>query len=254
MTLRVAALQHDIVWEDPRANFARLTPWIAAAAAAQARLVVLTEMFSTGFSMNTAVTAEAPGGPSAEFLATEAKQHDVWVCGSVAERSEYADLPSNTLILADPEGNLNRYRKIHPFTYSGEHEHFAAGEEFVTIEVEGIRVTPFVCYDLRFADEFWATAARTDCYVIPANWPDTRRHHWITLLTARAIENQAYVVGCNRIGDGGRLHYTGDSRIVDPMGETLAAASQTETLLLADIDAEQVRATREHFPFMQDRR
>ncbi|MBW3608595.1 MAG: carbon-nitrogen family hydrolase, partial [Actinobacteria bacterium] len=105
-------------------------------------------------------------------------------------------------------------------------------------EVEGVRVTPFICYDLRFADEFWDTAARTDCYVIPANWPDTRRAHWTALLQGRAVENQAYVVGCNRVGDGGKLHYTGDSRIIDPMGEILAAASNGETMLLADVDAE----------------
>ena len=254
MSLRVAALQHDIVWEDAAANFARLEPWIAAAAGAGARLVVLTEMFSTGFSMNTAATAEPPDGPSARFLVDQAAKHRVWVCASVAERTEGDDLPSNTLLLAGPDGQAHRYRKIHPFTYSGEHEHFSAGDAFLTVEVEGVRVTAFICYDLRFADEFWATAPGTDCYVIPANWPDTRRHHWTTLLAARAIENQAYVVGCNRVGDGGKLHYTGDSRIIDPMGEVLAAGSGGETLLLADIDPAVVTATRERFPFMQDRR
>ncbi|HVM21564.1 MAG TPA: nitrilase-related carbon-nitrogen hydrolase, partial [Egibacteraceae bacterium] len=148
----------------------------------------------------------------------------------------------------------HRYRKIHPFTYSGEHEHFAAGESFVTVDIDGVRITPFICYDLRFADEFWATASRTDCYVVPANWPDTRRHHWSTLLQARAIENQAYVVGCNRVGDGGKLRYTGDSRIVDPMGRTLAAGAEAETLLLADVNPAVVAQTRERFPFAQDRR
>jgi predicted amidohydrolase len=252
--MRVAAVQHDIVWEDPPANFERLAPWIAAAAGAQARLVVLTEMYSTGFSMNTDVTAEPADGPSTQFLVDQAKQHDLWLCASIAERSEDLPLPANTLVLADPQGNVARYRKIHPFTYSGEHEHFSAGEEFVTVEVEGVRVTPFICYDLRFADEFWATAERTDCYVIPANWPDTRRQHWMTLLSARAIENQAYVVGCNRVGAGGKLAYTGDSRILDPMGVELATASQGETLLLADVDPAAVAQTRKRFPFQQDRR
>ena len=252
--MRVAAIQHDIVWEDAQANFARLRPWIATAAAAQARLVVLTEMFSTGFSMNTDATAEAPDGPSTQFLVEQAKEHDLWLCASIAERPEHTPLPANTLVLTDPHGNVHRYRKIHPFTYSGEHEHFSAGEEFVTIDVEGVRVTPFICYDLRFADEFWATAARTDCYVVPANWPDTRRRHWTALLTARAIENQAYVIGCNRVGDGGKLHYTGDSRILDPMGAELATASEGESILIADIDPATVSSTRERFPFLQDRR
>ena len=254
MSLRVAAIQHDIVWEDAQANFARLDGWIATAAAAQARLVVLTEMYSTGFSMNTDVTAEPSDGPSTQFLVEQAQRRNLWVCASLAEHSEHTPLPTNTLVLADPQGNVHRYRKIHPFTYSGEHEHFSAGEEFLTVDVDDVRVTPFICYDLRFADEFWATASRTDCYVVPANWPDTRRAHWMALLKARAIENQAYVIGCNRVGDGGKLHYTGDSRILDPMGVELATASQAETLLVADIDPETVAQTRQRFPFMQDRR
>ena len=252
--MRVAAVQHDIVWEDPSANFEHLAPLITAAAAGGARLVVLTEMFSTGFSMNTAVTAEPVGGASTEFLQTQAKQHDLWLGGSIAERSDDNPLPYNTFVLASPGGDVERYRKIHPFTYSGEHEHFAAGDSFVTVEIEGVRVTPLICYDLRFADEFWATATRTDCYVVPANWPDTRRHHWTALLQARAIENQAYVVGCNRVGDGGKLHYTGDSRIIDPMGEVLAAASGVETVLSAEVDAAVVEQTRARFPFLPDRR
>lgn len=252
--MRVAAVQHDIVWEDPDANFDRLEPQIATAAAGGARLVLLTEMFSTGFSMNTDVTAEPVGGPSTAYLQQQAKEHGLWIGGSIPERTEDAPLPFNTFVLASPGGEVERYRKIHPFTFSGEHEHFAAGESFVTIDVEGVHVTPFICYDLRFADEFWATASRTDCYVVPANWPDTRRAHWTALLQGRAVENQAYVVGCNRVGDGGNLHYTGDSRIVDPMGEVLATASGGETVLFADVDSDRVRATRERFPFMPDRR
>ena len=252
--MRVAAIQHDIVWEDRDANFERLEAPIRTAAAGGARLVVLTEMYSTGFSMNTDVTAEPVDGPSATFLQQQAREHGVWIGGSLPERTDDVPLPFNTFVLAGPHGEIERYRKIHPFTYSGEHEHFAAGEAFVTVEVEGVRVTPFICYDLRFADEFWATAARTDCYVVPANWPEARRHHWTALLQARAIENQAYVVGCNRVGDGGKLHYTGDSRIVDPMGEILAAGSGGETVLFADVDAQRVQATRERFPFWADRR
>ena len=252
--MRIAAIQHDIAWEDPKANFAALAPRIAGAAGAGARLIVLTEMYDTGFSMNTEVTAEPVGGPATSFLVEQAQHHDAWVAGSVAERVDAAERPFNTLVLAAPNGAVHRYRKIHPFTHSGEHEHFRAGRDHVTVDVEGLRVTLFVCYDLRFADEFWTTAAGTDVYVVPANWPDTRREHWRTLLRARAIENQAYVIGVNRVGTGGRLTYVGDSMIVDPMGEVLASAAGGEALLVCDVDAATATATRDRFRFMQDRR
>ena len=112
----------------------------------------------------------------------------------------------------------------------------------------------FVCYDLRFADEFWGVADQTDLYVVPANWPAARRHHWRSLLVARAIENQAYVVGVNRVGHGGKLDYAGDSAIIDPMGEVLATAAGIETVLVADVDPAMVTATRAQYPFMADRR
>jgi predicted amidohydrolase len=253
--MRVAAIQHDIAWEDPKANFEALAPRIAAAAGAGARLVVLTEMFATGFSMRTEVTAEPVGGPASSFLAEQAQHHDTWVAGSVAERTDDAShRPFNTLVLAAPDGSVHRYRKIHPFTYSREHEHFAAGTDHVTVDVEGMRVTLFVCYDLRFADEFWATARDTDLYLVPANWPDTRRLHWRTLLRARAIENQAYVMGVNRVGSGGTLSYVGDSMIIDPMGEVLASGAGGEATLICDVDPAMVRETRDRFRFLQDRR
>jgi predicted amidohydrolase len=252
--MRIAALQCDVVWEDPEANFARLEPWIAAAAATGARLLALPEMYACGFSMATERVGEPPGGPSTRFLADQAARHGLWLCGSLPERPDAQERPYNTLVVAGPGGEVHRYRKIHPFTYGTEDRHYRAGEDFVTIDVEGLSVTLFVCYDLRFADEFWATAAATDLYLVVANWPDARRHHWTSLLVARAIENQAYVVGVNRVGSGGGLRYTGDSRIVDPMGEVLAAASTSEALLTADVDPALVRETREKLPFFQDRR
>lgn len=252
--MRIAALQSDIVWEDPEANFARLEPWIAAAVAAGARLLVLPEMYACGFSMATERISEPPGGPSTRFLVERARRHGLWITGSLPERADGAKRPHNTLVLAGPGGELHRYRKIHPFSYAGEHEHYKAGEDFLTVEVEGLRLTAFICYDLRFADEFWATAEETHAYLVVANWPETRRHHWQALLLARAIENQAYVVGVNRVGSGGNLRYTGDSRVIDPRGEILAAAAEQETLLIADLDAEVVRETRRTLPFLRDRR
>lgn len=255
--MRIAALQSDIVWEDREANFARLRPWIAAAAASGARLLALPETYAVGFSMATERIAEPWEGPSVAFLHEEARRHGMWLAGSVPELPREAGAgakPANTLVLASPDGALHRYRKIHPFTYAGEHQAFEAGDSHLTVEIEGLRTTLFVCYDLRFANEFWAAAPSTDAYLVIANWPETRRHHWQTLLVARAIENQAYVIGVNRVGQGNKLGYAGDSRIVDPRGEVLAAAAKTETLLLAEVDPAEVAATRREFPFLQDRR
>jgi predicted amidohydrolase len=221
---------------------------IADAAAHGARLVVLTEMFSTGFSMHTERTAEAPDGPSASFLSEQARAHGVVVCASFPEQS--AGLPYNMLVVAHPDGSTDRYAKIHPFRYGREHEHFAAGDQTLTVTIDGVRCSFFVCYDLRFADSFWALAAGTDCYVIPANWPEARREHWITLVQARAIENQAYVVGVNRVGRGGKLAYSGDSLV---FGESCARAGSSETIVYAEVDPAHVAKIRAEFPFLQDR-
>jgi len=257
--LRVAAIQHDIVWNDRDANFVHLAPMIAGAAASGAGLVLLTETFSTGFGFDDPdFESEQTGGPSSRFLVDQAREHGVWVGGSCPEVHPDAPAddqrPSNCFVLAGPDGTEHRYRKIHPFSHAGEERFVRAGTELVTVDVAGFRASLFVCYDLRFADEFWQVAPDTDLYLVPANWPEKRRHHWTTLLQARAIENQAYVVGVNRVGSGGKLDYSGDSRIVDPFGELLATASQTESILLADLSTDRVEDTRSHFRFMQDRR
>lgn len=256
--MRIAAVQHDIVWCDREANFERLAPMVAAAAGAGARMVVLAEMFSTGFATDRDDIGEPTGGPSSQFLVAQAAQHDVWVGGSCPEIMPGAvsddQRPHNVFVLAGPDGTVHRYAKIHPFSFGGEDKHFRAGEQFVTVTIDGLRVTLFVCYDLRFADEFWQLALDTDVYLVPANWPEARRAHWMALLQARAIENQAYVVGCNRVGTGGSLVYSGDSRIVDPLGELLATASHGESILLADVSAERVAEVRDRFRFLQDRR
>ena len=256
--MRVAAIQHDIAWCDREANFAHLAPLITGAAAAGARLILLSETFSTGFATDRDDLGEPEGGPSSQFLSEQARLHGVWIGGSCPEIAADAPAddqrPYNTLVLVAPDGTQHRYRKIHPFTYGGETKHFRAGDQFVTVDVEGLRVTLFVCYDLRFADEFWQRADDTDVYLVPANWPEARRLPWMALLQARAIENMAYVVGCNRVGSGNGLAYCGDSRIIDPLGEILASASQTESILLTEISAERVAEVRDRFRFLQDRR
>jgi predicted amidohydrolase len=252
--MRFGVVQHDIMWEDREANYARLAPQVARAAGAGAEFVLLSETFSTGFSMTPGI-GEPEDGPSAGFLRDRAAEHGVWVAGSCPEVAPDGDLPYNAFVLAGPDGTVHRYRKLHPFTHGGEAERFRAGEAPVTVEVGGLRITPFVCYDLRFADVFWEAAEDTDVYLVTANWPAARRHHWTTLLRARAIENQAYVVACNRVGTAGDgLEHAGDSQVVSPMGELLATAAGGETLVLADVDAAEVTATRARFAFLADRR
>jgi predicted amidohydrolase len=255
-SLTVAALQHDIIWEDPPANFARLGPRISAAAAAGAQLVLLSEMFATGFTMNAERVAEPPDGPTATFLREQAMANNVWVGGSFAERTKGSgERPRNCFALASPAGDLVRYDKIHPFSYAGEDEYYQAGSRVVTVDIAGVRVTPFVCYDLRFADVFWDAAVATDVFVVVANWPASRRLHWCALLAARAIENQAYVVGVNRVGVGDGMAYVGDSRVIDPLGEVIAAAEgEHEVTLRAAIEVATVAAVRQRFAFLPDRR
>jgi predicted amidohydrolase len=250
--MRIAAVQHDIVWEDREANFDRLAPQVARAVGAGAELVLLTETFSTGFSMTPGI-GEPEGGPSSQFLAGQAAAHGVWVAGTCPETTADGALPYNSFVLAGPDGSTHRYRKLHPF--ADERDRFRSGEGPVTVQVGDLRITPFICYDLRFANVFWQTGPDTDVFLVPANWPSARRHHWTTLLQARAIENQAYVVGCNRVGTAGdAVEHAGDSRIIDPMGELLATASGVETIVLADVDPAEVAATRKRFAFLADRR
>jgi predicted amidohydrolase len=256
--MKFAAIQHDIAWCDRETNFARLEPRIAEAAAHGADFVLLSETFSTGFAVEDPRFAEPFDGPSSRFLRDMASKYSVVVAGTCPELgsdSTSDHRPANTFVVARPDGRVDRYRKIHPFTYGGEDRHVRPGDELVTIDIDGLRVSLFVCYDLRFADEFWRLALDTDVYLVPANWPVSRREHWMSLLRARAIENQAYVIGCNRVGDGGSLSYSGDSKIFGPNGDLLADGTDAgETTLYADVSADEVIAVRDRFRFLQDRR
>lgn len=257
--LRVGIVQHDIAWEDAPATRSALEPRIAEAAGAGAGMVVLTEMFATGFSMHTDVTVEPVGGPTATWMHDQASRHGLWLAGSIPTRDPEAPgadgRPVNRFHLVGPSGQQTTYDKIHTFTYADESDHFAAGTEPVTVEVEGWRLTLTICFDLRFADLYWDAAAGTDAYLVVANWPATRREHWRALLRARAIENQAWVVAANRVGkDGNGLGYLGDSAVIDPLGETIAEASRDEALLVADLDPDRVTWVRDTLPFHADRR
>jgi predicted amidohydrolase len=250
--MRVALLQMDLAWEDVAENHRRARRLLEEAAGNGARLAVLPEMFSTGFSMKPEKIAEMQGGPSEGFLRDSARELGLSIIASIPEAGE--PRPRNVALVVSPEGTVARYAKIHPFSFGGEHRHYAGGERVVTVPIEGVRVTPFVCYDLRFPEPFRVAAAETDLFVVVANWPDQRRDHWRTLLRARAIENQAFVAGVNRVGDGDGLHYVGDSATIAPLGETLAEGDDKESVLYADVDTEKVSKLRARFPALDDRR
>ena len=250
--MKIALIQMDIAWEDVTENHRRAARMLSEAAEGGARLALLPEMFSTGFSMDSRRIAQPPGGPSETFLREEARSRNLWILASIPEAGEPS--PRNMALLVSPRGSVVRYAKIHPFSFAGEHEHYAAGDRVVTADVDGLRVTPFVCYDLRFPEAFRAAAADTDLFAVVANWPDERREHWRALLRARAIENQAYVAGVNRVGDGGRLHYAGDSAVLSPLGEVLAEGDDREAVLFGEIDPSAVGKLRARFPALDDRR
>lgn len=257
--MRIAAVQHDIVWEDAKATTGQLQVPVAQAAAAGARLVVLSEMFATGFSMAPERIAEPEDGFIETWLREQADTNRCWVLGSIAQTAsgDTSDKPANVAVLAGPDGQLHRYAKIHPFSYGREHEFYRPGDRTLTVDVEGTRVSVFICYDLRFPDVFYALAGQTDVYVVPANWPAIRQEPWRALLRARAIENMAYVVGVNRVGTapGAKrdVGYGGASVVVDPVGTRLAEARDVETTLLVDVDPAVVTAARERFGFLADR-
>jgi predicted amidohydrolase len=240
-----------------------LVPQIEGAVAAGGDLICLSEMFSTGFSMSTDLVAEPVGGPSSSFLEQQAAEHSrrtgrsIHLVASIptADPSLDTDLPVNRLLVYGPDGLLGHYDKNHPFSLSGEDRHYGAGDTPLTLSILGVRISFFVCFDLRFAYAFWELADQTDLYVVVANWPARRRLHWQTLLRARAIENLAYLLGVNRVGeDGNGFGHAGDTALYSPMGEILASASEIETLVIGEVDATGVTQTRQRFGFLEDRR
>jgi predicted amidohydrolase len=254
-TLSVAGVQLDIAWENPEANFRSAERWAEGAAAGGAQMVVLPEMFATGFSM--AAERVAPHGPAIRaFLGDLARRLQIWVVGGYAEPGETSShRPRNACSILDPQGEeILRYHKLHPFSLAREHEHYDGGDALPTVTVEGVRITPLICYDLRFPEPFRIAADGTDLFVVIANWPDPRVAAWSALLTARAIENQAYVLGVNRCGDAEGLPHRGHSALLDPLGRTLVERVEQPGLVTGEVSAPAVAAIRERFGFLADRR
>jgi predicted amidohydrolase len=248
--VKVALVQLDLAWEDPAENHRRAERRLNEAAAAGARLAVLPELFSCGFTMDTAKCAEPEGGPTETFLRDVAAGLGMHVIAGVP----LLPGPRNCAVWVSPAGEVRRYAKIHPFSFGEETKHYVAGDAIERWTVEGLRVTPFVCYDLRFPEPFRLAAADTDAFVVIGNWPARRAQHWRTLLRARAIENQAYALGVNRVGEGGGLVYEGHTAACDPLGETIVEAAVQEQVLVCDVAPDAVARWRETFPALRDRR
>lgn len=254
--MNVIALQFDIAWENKPANFEKVRGLIAQAKPPRNSLVVLPEMFATGFSMNVDTIAEPGEGPTQQFLANTAKAFGVFLIAGAARRG-HDGRARNQALAFSPEGELiGTYAKMHPFTPGGETDHYTAGEQPTVFQWGDCHVSPFVCYDLRFPESFREVAAthQPELFTVIANWPGKRIHHWVRLLQARAIENQTYVAGVNRVGSDPFYAYPGRSLIIDPQGEIITDAGDREGVIRAELDLAILRKYREGLPFLADLR
>lgn len=248
--LKVTLVQTELAWEDRDANllhFDQLLDGIDEAT----NLILLPEMFSTGFSMKPEGLAETLEGRTVAWLKDRATKSKAVVCGSIIieEEGKYY----NRLVWMQPDGNYHTYDKRHLFTMANEQDHYTAGKERLIVELNGWKVCPQVCYDLRFP--VW-NRNKGDYYVLlfVANWPERRSFAWKNLLQARAIENQAFVLGLNRVGtDGNKVYHSGDSTVLDPLGEILFTKADQAFTQTFTLSAQRLQYVREKFPFLPDR-
>lgn len=247
MSLRVTLVQQPLVWQDPDANRRRLETLLAPLAG-ETDLVILPETFTTGFSMEVERIAEAASGPTTAWLRRLAEQLGAAATGSVVTSEDGRFY--NRLIWAEPGRDLRHYDKRHLFRMGGEHEHFTAGRAAWTVEWRGFKVCPLVCYDLRFP-VFSRRRAELDydLLIYVANWPAARTYAWRQLLVARAIENQSFVAGVNRVGeDGGGTAHQGESCVCDFLGQPMAELGSAPAVVTVVLDERPLRAFRERFP------
>ncbi len=246
--LSVVLLQQDLDWQDPPANRARFERLLSQTVAGE--LAVLPEMFATGFTMEPAVCAEAPDGPTVAWMQEQAQRCGVAIAGSLALNE--TGVFRNRLLFARPDGTFEHYDKRHLFRMAGEHHSYAAGGVRRVATWAGWRICLQVCYDLRFP--VWSRNRRDyDALLYVANWPARRREHWRALLIARAIENQAWVLAVNRTGvDGKGVDYAGDSLVVDPWGRVVLDAGATPGVYRAVLAAETLAQCRRTFPVHLD--
>ena len=249
--LTVSLVQRELAWEKPGDNRDQIAASLADLSGST-DLVVLPEMFTTGFSMNALANAEEPDGPTEEWMRGLARDLDCAITGSIAVRaSGEAEAVYNRMLLVTPE-QTTHYDKRHLFRMAGEHKRYQEGFERVVVQWREWRILLQVCYDLRFP-VFSRNRDDDDLTLYVANWPDTRRMHWRSLLIARAIENQACVVGVNRVGeDANGLAYSGDSLAIGADGALLADMQDDRAVISVTLSGEQLLQYRERFPFAQD--
>lgn len=252
--LTITTIQSNLHWENKAANLEMLEEKITRIRE-KTEIVVLPEMFSTGFSMKPELLAETMEGETVQWMKRIAKEKKIILTGSVIIQEE--DHYYNRLIWMLPNEQYGIYDKRHRFAYAGEDDHYTAGTKRLIASVKGWKINLLVCYDLRFP--VWARQTPADegpeydALIYVANWPERRIHAWKTLLQARAIENQCYVVGVNRVGkDGNDIHYSGESMIVDPMGEVLYTKKEEEDIFTMALDKTHLQAIREKLPFLKD--
>jgi predicted amidohydrolase len=253
--MQIMAVQLDIAWEDKPANHNRVRALLDRAAIQPGALIVLPEMFDTGFSMNIERTAQGDDRLSESFLRELAKKYNAAVLGGVVGPVKNG-MATNEAVAFDPSGReLVRYWKQQPYTPPGEHLKYAAGDGHRIFEWQGVKVAPFVCYDLRFP-ELFRPAARdgAELLVVIASWPHVRSEHWVRLLQARAIENQAFAIGVNRCGSDPTSRFDGRSTAFDPHGKSLFEADAAEQVVTLDINVQVVRDWRNEFPGLRDMR
>lgn len=247
--LELALIQTELAWQNPEANRAHFEALLEQARGAD--LIVLPEMFSTGFSMDSAALAEPENGPTSLWMSEQAKRSQAVITGSLIIQAADGSY-RNRLLWARPDGSVAQYDKRHLFRMAGEHKHYSAGEQQVLLELNGWQIRPLICYDLRFP--LWSRDPHTtDLLLYTANWPAARRQHWNRLLPARAIENLCYVAAVNRIGEDGKGHpYSGDSQVLDFQGEALLAAGDADGVFRTTLSASELAAYRERFPAYLD--
>ena len=252
--MRLALAQMEPLWENKKGNFEASLKFLQEAKEKQADFVVFPEMSMTGFSMHPEKIGEdRENSETLSYFQKQAKEFGLYIgIGYVEYR-----LPKsyNSFAVISPQGEiLADYQKIHPFTFGTESVHYTGGDHIVACKVKEFTVAPFICYDLRFPEIFQIASEKAQLILVPANWPAERRDHFITLLRARAIENQCYIAGVNRTGHARTFTYSGDSMIIDPFGKVIADAGDGEKLIVADLNLPLVEQYRAEFPAKNDRR
>jgi predicted amidohydrolase len=248
--MRFAAVQYDIAWEDKESNHAAIEQMLDEASVAPGTFILLPELGDTGFSFNLDVIAD---DRTLLWATGVARRRGVWIQAGFAERAPDG-FGRNCAAIINPRGDIEGvYRKVHPFSYGREIEHFRGGDRLFLARCGEFQVCPLICYDLRFP-ELWrlGALAGAEVYTIGACWPEARQAHWRSLVVARAIENQAYVVAVNRVGRDPHLGYAGGSMIASPRGKILADAAAAPCVLTADLDPGPLRDWRAKFPALRD--